>query len=114
MGIQSSAFIMLGAAVIYGIINLFTGFTPPEEPAGYIAVILIVLISTVLAIWSFLTGMEKTGPSTAVLVSTLEPVVTVLASVIVLSEHLTANIIIGGILVLAALLITSLPGKRTV
>ena len=112
MGIQSSAFIMLGAAVVFGIINVFTGFTPPAETTGYIAVMLIVLISTVLAIWSFLTGMEKTGASTAVLVSTLEPVVTVLASVILLSEQLTMNIIIGGILVLAALLITSLPSNK--
>ena len=113
MEIQSSAFIMLGAAVVYGILNLFFGFTPPTRPMGFLAVLLIALISTVLAFWSFLTGMEKTGPSTAALVSTLEPVITVLASVLLLNEPITRNIILGGILVLAALLITSLPSRSS-
>ena len=78
MGIQSSAFIMLGTTVVYGIMNMISGFAPPKEPAGFAAVFLIAMISTVLAFWSFLTGMEKTGASTAALVSTLEPVVTVI------------------------------------
>lgn len=112
MGIQSSAFIMLGAAVVYGIMNLFLGFTPPTQINGLVAVAMIALISTVLAFWSFFTGMEKTGPSTAALVSTLEPVVTVLSSVIILSEKITVNIIAGGCLVLAALIVTALPSKE--
>lgn len=112
MGIQSSAFIMLGAAVIYGIMNLFLGFTPPTQINGLVAVAMIALISTVLAFWSFFTGMERTGPSTAALVSTLEPVVTVLSSVIILSEKITVNIIAGGCLVLAALIVTALPSKE--
>lgn len=112
MGIQSSAFIMLGAAVVYGIMNLFLGFTPPTQINGLVAVAMIALISTVLAFWSFFTGMEKTGPSTAALVSTLEPVVTVLSSVIILSEKITVNIIAGGCLVLAALIVTALPSRE--
>lgn len=112
MGIQSSAFIMLGAAVVYGIMNLFLGFTPPTQINGLVAVAMIALISTMLAFWSFFTGMEKTGPSTAALVSTLEPVVTVLSSVIILSEKITVNIIAGGCLVLAALIVTALPSKE--
>lgn len=111
-GIQSSAFIMLGAAVVYGIMNLFLGFTPPTQINGLVAVAMIALISTVLAFWSFFTGMGKTGPSTAALVSTLEPVVTVLSSVIILSEKITVNIIAGGCLVLAALTVTALPSKE--
>ena len=58
-GIQSSAFIMLGAAVVYGIMNLFLGFTPPTQINGLVAVAMIALISTVLAFWAFFTGMEK-------------------------------------------------------
>ena len=111
-GIQSSAFIMLGAAVVYGIMNLFLGFTPPTQINGLVAVAMIALISTVLAFWAFFTGMEKTGPSTAALVSTLEPVVTVLSSVIILSEKITVNIVAGGCLVLAALIITAIPLKE--
>ena len=111
MGVQSSAFIMLGTTVVYGIMILFTGFAPPTAPIGYTAVFLLAMVSTVLAFWSFLTGMEKTGASTAALASTLEPVVTVFSSVVFLSEKLTVNIIVGGCLVLLALIILSLPAK---
>jgi len=110
-GIQSSAFIMLGAAIVYGVINLFVGFQPPTAPAGYAAVLLIAFVSTVAAFWAFFTGMEITGPSVASLVSTLEPVVTVIASVVILSEPLTANLLVGGVLVLSSLVVTMLPGK---
>ncbi len=112
MGVQSSAFIMLGAALVYGGINLFVGFTPPAGSRGLLAVVLIALVSTVLAFWSFFTGMEKTGPSRASLISTLEPVVTVLASVLILSEKLTSRVILGGLLVLMSLFITMIPSKK--
>ncbi len=114
MGIQSSAFTMLGVTIVFGIMNLFTGFTPPTERDGVVAVLLIAMISTVLAFWSFLTGLEKTGASTAALVSTLEPMVIILSSIIVLSEKLTVNVVIGGVLVLTALVLTALPEKKNV
>ena len=112
MGVQSSAFIMTGAAVSFGVMNIFMGFKPPAGVKGYASVVAIALVCTVLALWSFFTGMEKTGPSTASLVSTLEPIVTVAASAIVLSEKLTVNVIIGGILIFAALLITMLQKEK--
>ncbi|MCF0111746.1 MAG: EamA family transporter [Erysipelotrichaceae bacterium] len=111
-GMQSSAFIMLGAAMVYGVFTLVSGFTPPVQTSGIIAVILIALVSTAIAFWTFFAGMEKTGPSVASLVSTLEPVVTVLASAVILSEKLTVNVILGGIFVIAALLITAIPAKE--
>ena len=109
--IQSSAFIMLGAAAVYGGINLCLGFSPPAEWRGVVSVGLLALVSTVLAMWTFFTGMARTGPSTAALVSTLEPVVTVFSSAVILSEKLTVHVVIGGCLVLAALIVTSLPAK---
>ncbi len=113
MGIQSSAFIMLGAAAVYGVLNLFLGFHPPTQGSGVVSVLCLSLVSTVLAMWAFFTGMARTGPSTAALVSTLEPVVTVFSSVLLLSEKLTAHFIVGGCLVLAAQLITSFPAENT-
>ena len=106
MGVQSSAFIMTGAAISFGIMNIFMGFEAPSSAKGCLSVVAIALLCTVLALWSFFTGMEKTGPSTASLVSTLEPIVTVVASAIVLSEPITAGTIVGGVMILAALLIT--------
>lgn len=111
MSVQSSAFIMTGAAFSFGIMNLFAGFEPPADVKGYAAAIAIALVSTVLALWAFFTGMEKTGPSTASLVSTLEPIVTVAASALILSETLTVNTVAGGILIISALVVTVLADK---
>lgn len=114
MGIQSSAFTLLGVTFVFGFMNSFAGFEPPKETVGVIAVLLLATISTALAIWSFLTGMEKAGASTTALVSTLEPLVIIISSVIFLSEKLTINTVLGGALVLMALILTSLAAKESI
>lgn len=111
-GMQSSAFIMLGAAVGYALMNLGFGFAPPTNMSGMLGVVLLALISTALGFWAFFTGMEKTGPAKAALVSTVEPVITVISSALLLHEPLTASVILGGVLVLGGLVITSLPTKE--
>jgi len=112
MEVQSSTFIMLGAAIVYGIMNLISGFSAPENIKGISAVVMIALISTVLAFWSFFTGLEKIGPTLTSLVSILEPVVTVFSSILILSEKVTVNIIIGGILVMVSLLVILIPKSK--
>jgi len=111
--LPSSAFLMLGSLFFYGFIDLCTGFRPPTRLNGLVAIAMLALISTVLAFWSFFAGLQKTGPSTAALVATLEPVVAVLSSVLILAEPLTARTVLGGTLVLAALVVTALPWQET-
>lgn len=113
MQIQSSAFIMLGAAAVFGVINGFRGFSPPTGAGGWAATLVIALFCTALAVWAFFAGMAKTGPTATSLVSTLEPVVTVLASALLLSERITAAMIVGGCLVLASLLIIVFAERKT-
>ena len=57
---------------------------------------------TVLAILAFFAGLKRVGPSRAAILSTLEPVVTVLAAWIVLGETLSVVQFAGGALVLAS------------
>lgn len=106
-GIQATAFIILGAAIVFGLAIPFVGFQPPSGAEGWASIVAIALVSTVFAFWAFLTGLEKVGASTTAIVSTLEPVVAVLCSVLFLSEPLTINIVVGGVLVLAALLVST-------
>ena len=110
-GIQSTAFIILGSVIVFGIMNLIVGFEPPTTATGLFAIAVIGLFSTAFAFWAFLTGLEKVGPSDAAIISTLEPVAAVVCSVLFLSEPLTINVIVGGCLVVAALLITSLSDR---
>lgn len=107
-GMQSAAFIMAGVAAVYGVLACIEGFALPSRFSGYVGAVLLALVSTALAFWTFFAGMEKIGPSAAALVSTTEPLVVVLSSVLILSEPITLKIVIGGCLVLSALVVTAL------
>ena len=110
--IESSAVLMLGAAIVYAASLPFAGFEPPKTAIGVLAAVLVALVSTAIAFVTFFIGMEKTSPTVASLVSILEPVITVFASAIILSEKITMNIVLGGLLVLFALIVTILPQKE--
>jgi drug/metabolite transporter (DMT)-like permease len=72
-----------------------------------LAIALIALISTVIAITLFLAGLEKTDATQASLLSTVEPVVTVLLAAVFLHEAVTLSQLAGGALILAAVVVIS-------
>ena len=69
---------------------------------GWIWIVAIALLSTVLPIVTFLLGMQRVGASTASIVSTVEPVVTVALAIALFGEALGPLQVLGGALVLAA------------
>lgn len=98
-----SAFVMTGAAVALGIRALFTGgIDLGFEPAGWLWLACIAVVSTVIAMLAFFAGLRRTGPSTASILSTFEPVVTTVLAAITLGEMLSSMQIAGGVLVLSS------------
>lgn len=75
---QSSTVIFASAGAVFGTITLYNGAHFPTAPNGWYSMIGIVLLSTVIPVVAFLTGLEMIGPTNAATLSTLEPVVTVL------------------------------------
>lgn len=65
----------------------------------------IAVISTVVAMVAFLAGITRVGPSTAAILSTLEPVVTVGLAAAVLGETPTLVQLVGGACVLACVVV---------
>lgn len=63
------------------------------------------LIATVLPVVTFLAGLERIGPTNAAMLSTLEPVVTVLLAAMLLGETLRSITLLGGGLILVAVLL---------
>ncbi|MBM7517883.1 DMT family transporter [Nocardioides nitrophenolicus] len=82
--------------------------------AGWGWLAALVLISTVASVLLFFAGLAKVGPSTAAILSILEPVVTVLSAAAVFGETLTAPQWGGGLLVLAAVVLVQLPARGRV
>jgi drug/metabolite transporter (DMT)-like permease len=72
--------------------------------AGWGRLACLAVVSTVGAISMFFAGLDRVGPTTASILSTVEPVVTVLLAFAVFGETLAAVQLLGGALVIAAVL----------
>jgi drug/metabolite transporter (DMT)-like permease len=84
----------------------------PHDAAGAIPVLLIALVSTVLSITGLLVGLKWLGASLTSVISTLEPVVSVLLGALVLHEVVTTQQALGGAIVLAAAIWLALEPPR--
>ena len=96
--------VMLSAAVVFG--GLVMGGAPrfPVSPAGWMAVLAIALVSTVVAMVSFFAGIRRLGAADAATLSTLEPVVTFVLAAVFLDEPVTPLQMAGGAIVLGAVI----------
>jgi drug/metabolite transporter (DMT)-like permease len=106
----STAWISLGAAFSFTLIGGMTGLLNFNLSLEAIWILVaMVFVSTILALGTFYAGMRIVGPTAASLLSTLEPVFTVLLAMLALSERLASIQILGGVFVLAAVILLTLP-----
>ncbi len=98
----SSAVIITSAAVLYFFVIIFQGPVFPTTLIGFTAVAMVAIVSTIIAIVFFFAGLKKIGPVHASMLSTVEPVVTVVFAWLFLGELLGIHQIIGGFMVLIA------------
>src|SRR5919106_6842000 len=101
-----SALVCTGAAVSLTTGSALLGELRPGEvtASGWGWLACLAVVSTVGAISMFFAGLDRVGPTTASILSTVEPVVTVLLAFLVFGETLAAVQLAGGALVLAAVL----------
>jgi drug/metabolite transporter (DMT)-like permease len=109
-----SALVCTGAAVSLTLGSALVGDLRPDEvsAAGWGWLAGIAVVSTVAAVSLFFAGLRRVGPTTASVLSTVEPVVTVVLAFIVFGELLGTLQLIGGALVIAAVLVLASYGPR--
>jgi len=108
----ASAYIITAAAVVFWVGGLLGGTLDFRVTAGgWAAVVGMALICTVLAIAAFVTGLAQVGPARASILSTVEPVITMLLAVLVLGEQINAGQILGGGLILGAVFVLRLGAR---
>ncbi|HVD46891.1 MAG TPA: DMT family transporter [Candidatus Limnocylindria bacterium] len=104
--LAASAVIITGAAVSFCILAAINHeLALPLTVGGWAVVVGLAVFPTMLAISLFLAGLPRVGASRAALLSTWEPVVTVGLAVIVLGDRLSFVQVIGGLLVLLAVVV---------
>ncbi|MEU4393367.1 DMT family transporter [Kribbella sp. NPDC023855] len=110
--IALSALVCSGAAITFALASAVQGGPQLDfEPSGWLWLIAIALVSTVAAILTFFAGMARVGPSAASILSTFEPVVTVTLAAAAFSESLNTIQLLGGFLVLSAVLVMQWPNR---
>jgi drug/metabolite transporter (DMT)-like permease len=103
--IQSSMVIFASAGAVYGTLMAVNGVHLPASGSGWLGITGIVLIATVIPVATFLAGLERIGPTNAAMLSTLEPVVTVLLAGWIYDERLKSIVMLGGGLILVAVIL---------
>ncbi len=94
----------LCAAAIYGVRGeLRLGLSVK----GYVLSLLVALLVSVFAIPAFQVGVKFTGGTTAALLSTFEPITSILCGLLILGEQFTAGKLAGCALVLTGIVLSS-------
>jgi drug/metabolite transporter (DMT)-like permease len=107
--LATTSVVCLSAAAVFccaSLVRTLSGAPPhlPATPQAWAALLAIALVSTVTAMLAFFAGLKRLGAARTSMLSTLEPVVTVLLAAILLGERLTLLQWCGGAAVLAAVL----------
>jgi drug/metabolite transporter (DMT)-like permease len=109
-----SALVCTGAAASMTVGSALIGQLRPDEVTvggwGWLASLTVV--STVGAISLFFAGLRRVGPTGAAILSTAEPVTTVVLAYLAFGESLGPAQLAGAVLVLAAVPVLAAPGRR--
>jgi drug/metabolite transporter (DMT)-like permease len=103
--VQSSTIIFASAGAVYGLLTFANGAHLPTSNSGWLAMLGIIIVSTIIPVVTFLAGLERVGPTNAAMLSTLEPVVTVLLAAWLFGDKLLPIVMIGGGLILVAVIL---------
>jgi drug/metabolite transporter (DMT)-like permease len=105
-----AALVSTGAMVTLGLMGVATGSLDfGFDAAGWLWVGAASMVSTVGAVVLFFSGMSKVGPSSAAILSTLEPPVTVALVFVTFGQALGVVQLLGALAVLGAAVIVNLP-----
>ena len=108
-----SAYSKIGAALAFLLLSVSDrSFTWQLEPAAWMTIGTLAVFSTVLPSVFFLMGLIRLGPVRVAIVSTVEPFLTALLAVIVLRQPLAWPTMVGGALIIGAVVVLQFRRER--
>lgn len=103
------AYIMLGVVLVYGMIGFLSrDISLSFPPAGWAIMSGMASISTALPILLFWYSIEKLGAVKTCIISSIEPLVTILLELVIFGQHLTALQLAGTAILLAGIVVIQL------
>lgn len=104
----AAAIMTTATAAVYVVLASASGasLSPAAVPGqAWLPLLGLGLVATAIAIQTFYAGVKRVGAARASLISTVEPVYTIVLAMILFGERLTGIQVIGGLLVLFAVLL---------
>lgn len=101
---------MLIPPILFSFIRCIASGEPilPQTPKQMMYIFLLALICMYIAAVCFCKGVKYIGSSNAAIFNTLEPVVAYFAGIILMNDKVSANAVIGGLLILSAIIYLNL------
>jgi len=112
--IVTAGYVLLTSAVLNFFRCFISGkplFTENLQQLGYM--LLLAVVCAFAAILLFCLGVRLIGPGNAAIINTFEPVCACIFGYFLVGDIITCGMIIGGVLVVAAVLLTNLPEKHS-
>ncbi len=101
-----TAHVLPAAACAYLVYGTVTGsLSVPRTGNQWLIIAGIAVLATALPIFTFFAGLGRIGASRASIISTVEPVVTLLLGASILAEPVTPVTVLGGVLVLSGVVL---------
>jgi drug/metabolite transporter (DMT)-like permease len=94
--------VFLGPSAVLGVL---------ADPGRFAVVLFVAIVSTVVPFGAYLTALHHIDATKASVTATLEPGIAAIAAFLLLGEALTPLQLLGGALVLAAILVVQLPAR---
>lgn len=107
-----TAYVTTGCSLTTGIAGIVSGSLIKMSFNAWAYSIMTAVFATVIAILTFYEAMKRIGPSQVAIISTIEPVVTTIMATILFSDYLSFPQIVGGVLVIAGIIVLQNPGKK--
>lgn len=109
----TSAYAKIGSALCF--LMLAVGdrsFTVSLSATAWGAILALTLFSTVLPSVFFLKGLMRLGPVRTAIVSTVEPFLTAILGALVLGQPITVSVLVGGVMIVAAVVLLQYRRER--
>ena len=107
----SSLVVIASAAFFYLVYNIKAGFFFPVEGVYWLHIMAIAILSTVVAIYAYFQGMKLSGAVNASMLSTFEPVTTMVLASLFLGQHIGGLQMAGTALILSSAVLVALHPK---
>ena len=111
---RASAIMMIGALVIMLLLIPLRGLQFPQNPQTFLLLIGIGIFGTVLPVFGVNIAVQRIGAAQASLVSTVEPIMSMVISMLILSEMIFALQWLGAVLIVGSVIALQLRPRNRI